>query len=286
MRWIIFWIFFILIWGVSCSDKPSSQEGASDVTPLSSTPEADVSCSQHFECEKQCSSLFRSQEQKDQCMKWSAETIRQLYTALEENLKTPIRSLDLNKIKEELFTTIVNTSSLYWYRNIRNYTQEDGRKVLNWLVSKPVYTRLILDSQQERADKIFPNLIESLNNQTEQALLVSLGSENFMIQAVRTNNNRAFEWAHQFAVRKCSDSLYSRYSPRADRACVLGNLYCVDQGRTFSEIYPKIVENDAWLGEFIQLRRPKGLHISSDDSQNLSVVCRRFCSENPESPVC
>ena len=279
----LFILVFLLLAGGSCSKEEAVQAAPtpSPESPLAKTPspeEATAKCPKNSTCEEQCQELFKSKKrERDQCMQLSIHAINQLHSALEEVLKTPIQSRYLNDITEENFTNIVRMAGFEWYNNIQKYEPEDSKIMLNWLVSKTAYTDIVLNSSSTAADRIFPKLFEILSPNMARALLTNLSSgDNFLIQAERFRNNRALITAHELFVEECSQSQYNRYGERAKYACVLGELYCHDQGRTFEEVYSDIIQSDQWLKEFARLTRPGGLGLDDQEAQNLSVVCRQI----------
>ena len=290
----LFILVFLLLAGGSCSQDsaPSSTTDSEEPAPSLSEPpqpdEVNTKCPENSTCAEKCRKIFKSKKrEREQCMQLSIHAINQMYSALDEVLKTPIRSRYLNDITEENFTNILRMAGFEWYDNIQKYEPEDSKIILNWLLSKTAYTNIVLNSSSTAAKRVFPKLLEILSPDRARALSVNLSSgDSFLIQAERLKNNRALMTAHDLFVDECSNSRYSRYADKAKYACVLGELYCYDRGRKFEEVYSSVINGDQWLKEFARVAEPRGLGLDDSSAQNLGHVCRKLCSRISNSPSC
>ena len=273
-------ILFLVMILSSCQDN--STQTSTDTNGSSSTLNENVSttsgCPSGFECQDQCANLFNVRTEQETCLNLSINEISRLYTTLTQRLRTPISSVELQKITNEDFENIVNVGARVWSRNAQDYTQQDSQRILNWLVGERSYTDKISGHSNSFLKGLFPELIESIGTPLIQSLdFLATTNENILLRAERIRNQSALRLIHSHLIEECSSSRYNRMGSRDFQrsACILGEIYCANGGRKFQEVYPQILNIDVNLHSFVI--QQNGLNLS-ENFRDFENVCRVLCS--------
>ena len=255
------------------------------------------SCRGDDDCLRRCDEAASNDIQRKKCEELSPSLVEGFYRALNSRLKNPIAYNDLSKVQPEDIKNIMRINYFSLMKNIRQFDKDSAEKTLEWIAGDSSITKAFYSNTayQDEAEDILEELFQRVASKISMALRYSLeGSKNFLTTARLARNYKAISWANKLFVKKCLTQASTNYSrwheSRRKSICILGELYCLNKGKTFEPIFEFVVDSHLDLIDFLRETNNHGLGIKDRaKSLDLPYVCskkKRFCKKFPGVPAC